>query len=164
MPKGIYIHKKTPLAERFWSKVRILGPNDCWEFMGSRDENGRGSIFNEDGKLEHAHRVAYRLVKGEIPDGKCVCHSCDNPPCCNPEHLWPGTRKENSQDAEGKGRLYHHWPKHGKDHPCFKIQKEQRTLIATDSRSHRVIAKAFGISKTQVGRIKRQADTAGGNW
>ena len=164
MPRGVYQRKKRPLSERFWEKVQIGSSDECWPFMGSIDEHGRGQIANEEGRLEKAHRVAYMLVKGPIPDGLLVCHSCDNPPCCNPDHHWLGTHKDNSQDAEQKGRLYHHWPRYGAAHPSTKIALEVKTMIAKDGRSHREIARVYGVSKTHVTRIKREAETAGGNW
>src|SRR3990167_2582536 len=164
MPRGVYKYGKRSLPDRFGEKVCIGGTDECWPFLGCKDKDGRGQIANETGRLEHAHRVAYRLSKGPIPAGLLICHSCDNPPCCNQAHLWPGTYKDNSQDAERKGRLYNHFPKYGAEHPSTKISAETRAMIASDRRSHRAVALAFGISKTHVTRIKREADTVGGNW
>ncbi len=80
--------------------------NGCWEWRGPLHPNGYGyTTYYETGKRFHVHRISYLLFKGEIPKGLYVCHHCDNPRCCNPEHLWTGTAKENMQDAKRKGRL-----------------------------------------------------------
>ncbi len=82
------------------------GPVRCWEWRGSRNPEGYGN-FGLARKTEKAHRVAYRLFNGPIPVGMLVMHKCDNPPCCNPEHLKLGTWQENAQDKEEKGRGNH---------------------------------------------------------
>ena len=84
---------------------------DCWEWQGCRDKAGYGTITKrrarpkENGSSPKTHRVAYELFFGDIPDGLLVCHTCDNPPCCNPRHLWTGTSKQNTQDAVKKNRM-----------------------------------------------------------
>jgi hypothetical protein len=98
--------KRKPLAERFWSKVQILGPDKCWEWMAARYGSGYGAfrIGGRSGSNHHAHRVAWTLTNGEIPDGLFACHHCDNPPCCNPAHLFLGTNLDNMRDMFAKGR------------------------------------------------------------
>lgn len=82
--------------------------NGCWEWKGQLHPNGYGYTTDyEKNKKMHVHRISYRLFKGDIPKGLYVCHHCDNPRCCNPDHLWVGTAKENMQDAKRKGRLWH---------------------------------------------------------
>lgn len=98
--------------EKFWSKVDKTpgqGSNgDCWIWTGPKDFNGYGSVgwksFNKL-KRSKTHRVAYQLLIGSIPEGLYLCHSCDNPPCCNPAHLSPGTQGDNMGDAVAKGRM-----------------------------------------------------------
>jgi hypothetical protein len=72
--------------------------------MGSRQPRGYGTLSVE-GKNKLAHRQAYELVNGSIPEGMNVCHSCDNRPCVNPAHLWIGTQKDNMHDCSVKGRM-----------------------------------------------------------
>lgn len=79
-------------------------PEACWEWKGKRQLNGYGSMTYKTKQLL-AHRVAYTLYKGPIPDGLFVLHACDNPPCVNPAHLLVGTHQENIEDARRKGRL-----------------------------------------------------------
>jgi len=92
---------------RFQKKVRRGGPNDCWPYMGGKFKNGYGQVYAVvDGKKRNlrSNRVAWFIEHGEIPPGMDVCHQCDNPPCCNPAHLWLGTYKQNNDDKVAKGR------------------------------------------------------------
>jgi hypothetical protein len=79
--------------------------DDCWNWTAGKDKNGYGQIkINR--KQFRAHRVMYEAVKGSIPKGLVVMHSCDNPSCVNPDHLQIGTNKDNSQDMIKKGRKH----------------------------------------------------------
>lgn len=97
----------SPQAEaRFWAKVDRSGGSDaCWPWIGAT-AHGYGQFHVAAGSPnQRAHRVSLALSGRAIPAGMCVCHSCDNPPCCNPDHLWLGTVMDNTQDAARKGRL-----------------------------------------------------------
>lgn len=93
------------LADRFWSKVSRGPYAECWPWMASvrRKDEGYGAFWLE-GKHQPASRVAWMLTNGPIADGLVVCHRCDNPPCCNPAHLFLGTAKDNDADRVAKGR------------------------------------------------------------
>lgn len=97
--------KPAPVADRFWPKVNVRGPDDCWEWAAYRDPNGYGRFsIGPMSKVALAHRVAYQLDKGEVGDNTVICHRCDNPPCVNPAHLFAGSQTDNMQDCAEKGR------------------------------------------------------------
>lgn len=93
--------KFTNIEEYFWSNVDKRGPDECWPWKGREKGYGQARFG---GQAISAYRLAYILEKGEVPEGMVVCHSCDNPPCCNPAHLWVGTHSENTLDMVKKGR------------------------------------------------------------
>lgn len=89
--------------ERFWAKA-LVG-DGCWDWAGSLMPNGYGQMSVIPWpKKEYAHRIAFTLTNGLVPEGMDVCHSCDNRRCVRPSHLWLGTRADNLQDMVRKGR------------------------------------------------------------
>ena len=84
----------------FWQNVAVRSPNECWEWRGSRYPTGYGRVR----PTQYAHRLAWGYTHGPIPAGLHVLHHCDNPPCCNPAHLWVGTPADNMRDRDLKGR------------------------------------------------------------
>ena len=91
-----------PLSERLWMRVHKGAADECWPFR-TAPTHKYGQIM--DGyKPLLAHRVAYAITKGEIPDGMLVRHTCDNPPCCNPAHLVVGYPEDNSRDMTERRR------------------------------------------------------------
>jgi hypothetical protein len=106
------VKRGRPIADRLWERVDKNGPipahrpelGQCWPWTGSVEAKGYGTI-KVAGKIQKAHRVAYVLTYGNISDDKpMVCHHCDNPPCCRPDHLFAGTCQDNAKDMAAKGR------------------------------------------------------------
>lgn len=91
--------------KRYWSKVQISN-DSCWVWNGTRLSFGHGHFWFR-GKLILTHRLSWLIHRGPIPDGLCICHKCDNPPCVNPDHLFIGTKGDNTRDMEMKGRSNH---------------------------------------------------------
>jgi hypothetical protein len=90
--------------ESFWQRVVRAGADECWEWQGGRDGKSYGRVGFERKASQPAQRVAWRLTYGPIPEGMVICHHCDNPPCCNPSHLFAGTQRDNIADRHAKGR------------------------------------------------------------
>jgi len=95
--------KDLSTEERFWPKV--LKSDSCWEWQASLTDKGYGQFFDKGVRIL-AHRYSYKLRFGKIPEGLFLCHTCDNPKCVNPDHLKPGTQKDNIQDMIAKGRRF----------------------------------------------------------
>lgn len=97
-----------PLHVRFWQKVEKRGGNKCWIWTGARDNHGYGKIGVGGGPNRvnlKAHRLSYEMRFGLIQGQNVICHTCDNPSCVNPNHLFEGSQKDNVKDAVRKGRL-----------------------------------------------------------
>lgn len=150
--------KKRPLAERLWRRVVIGTPDECWPWTGYKSHQGYGRIGGLGRDLQLCHRVAYELTYGPIPDNVAVLHHCDNPPCCNPAHLFLGDNQDNVDDKMEKGRFV---PMKGETNGSSKFTKETiieiRNLRAAGM-TFAAISKICGVSKSHVKRIaKHQA-------
>lgn len=91
------------IAERFWSHVSVLGIKECWIWTADTSPFGYGRM-NICGDVWNAHRIAFWLHHRKLNHSLHVCHHCDNPPCCNPHHLFQGSDLDNQRDANNKGR------------------------------------------------------------
>lgn len=79
--------------------------DSCWLWIGHKNEYGYGVMHLKNRGCQLSHRISYEVYKGEIEGKLCVCHTCDNPACVNPAHLWLGTHKDNIRDSVKKGRF-----------------------------------------------------------
>jgi hypothetical protein len=111
-----------PLEERFWLKVQKT--ETCWLWIGAHHPQGYGNITVSKGKTKPAHILSWEIHFGPIPEGMKVLHSCDNPPCVKPDHLFLGTQTQNIADMDAKGRR-----SRGKAHSdaCNKAIREKMT-------------------------------------
>ena len=101
-------YKSVPLDLRLYRGCKYNEQNDCWEWQRATNNIGYGMIRDsEHGGMRTTHRVSYEIHKGKIPKGKLVLHKCDNPKCCNPDHLFLGTHQDNTDDMIAKNR--HKW-------------------------------------------------------
>lgn len=146
------------------TKCKLLGEikkrNGCWEWQGKLHPNGYGYTTNyETGKREHVHRVSHKIFKGEIPQGLCVCHKCDNRKCINPSHFFIGTQKENIHDAISKGRMecVKLFASKGENNPNAKLDDERVRKIKLEIKEGircTVIARKYGISSSVLYLIR----------
>ena len=151
--------------EKWWRRVKINAVTGCHEWQRYRNEAGYGQT-RIGGRLGYnilAHRFAWIRFSGQpIPKRMGVLHSCDNPACCNPKHLFLGTQKDNIDDMCKKGRWGVRNLLKGAQHPraTAKLSAEQVLLIRKDTRSQDIIAKEFGVTGGAICRVrKRQSYT-----
>jgi len=147
-----------PLKERL-ERLSKPVPSGCIEWQ-SATRNGYGRLIigsRTDGTRASvsAHRLSYEVHVGEIPDGLFVCHKCDNPKCINPDHLFVGTRKDNTDDREAKNRnKIHLIRKKGADHPFAKFSDRVIGKIRLSTESTKETAMKYGVSERYVRDIR----------
>jgi len=140
------------LGERFWSKVDVGGPDDCWEWQAGRHADGYGQ-FKLDGKMQGAHRLVVGLRTG---DEEYALHSCDWPPCCNPAHLSLGTHQDNMDQMVARGR-HVAMSQPGEEHGQVKLTDtkvlEIRARYATGQITQRGLASQYDVALSLISRI-----------
>jgi len=158
------------VERRFWDRVdKSAG---CWIWTGYRYPSGYGQFPRAPGDPWRAHRFAWVLTYGDIPDGVFVCHRCDNPPCVRPDHLFLGTADDNSRDMRAKGRgragITHvgnrGWSSRNRDllsgagNPAAKLSTGQVDQIRARRSAGELLstlAREFGVSETTISRAGR---------
>lgn len=159
MPRKYNVAKA---ASEFWKRVdQSGGPDSCWEYTSSRTVDGYGKLgWTPAMPFYVAHRFAWFATNGPIPDGMFVCHRCDNPPCCNPAHLFIGSNADNMADMVSKGRQLsgdrnptvtnpervprgeHHWSARLTEENVISMRE-----MFKDGQQLPRIAEIFGVSK-----------------
>lgn len=141
--------------QRFEKFVERVPFSTCWIWMGAT----KPGVWNYgkfwlNGSLRKAHRAAWTLYRGEIPDGMFVCHTCDVPLCVNPAHLFLGTPADNMADMATKGRDLEGRVTQGRK--IARLSPEQVVEIRGSALSHGQLAKQFGVSRTTIYSIKHR--------
>lgn len=145
--------------KNFLKKFQQGNLNECWEWKGNKFNFGYGR-FKLNGKYQRAHRLSYELFKGKIPEGLCVCHSCDNTSCVNPNHLWLGTQSENIKDCLKKNRT-----SRGEKNANFskhirpKLTEKEVKEIRNSNLSSKELSKEYKVSASTIRKAK-----SGINW
>jgi hypothetical protein len=125
----------------------------CIEWTRAKNNMGYGMLrIHNKGKL--AHRISYERSVGPIPEGMNVLHSCDNPACLNPDHLFLGTQRDNIQDCVRKGRWRGGAP--GEKHGNCKLTQEQVLKIRVDKRAAKIVADEYRIFLSTVYKIRHR--------
>lgn len=133
-----------PVKERFDEKWEAVTESGCWIWTAGLDSRGYGKFRLPDKQMK-AHRQAYILYKGAIPEGMIVCHTCDVPTCVNPDHLFLGTHKDNMQDKLRKGR-------HPKRYIFTAELQEQADTLLNRGHTQAKVACALGVSRSTIQR------------
>lgn len=145
---------KKNIDSDIWNRIDIRGKDECWLYIRGRFSKGYGS-FRINGRDVHANRKVWELINGEIPKGMLVCHKCDNPPCCNPNHLFLGTPSDNLIDASKKGRLL---DKHGENSPVSKLTTKEvieiKKSLLKGNISNKFLSWKYNISTQSICDIK----------
>jgi hypothetical protein len=143
------------------SCLKVNETTQCWEWQRAKKAAGYGQLVDHLGNPKIAHRVAWELFVGPVPEGMCVLHHCDNPPCCNPEHLFLGTYQDNRRDCVNKRR---HWQAvhpelipRGEDNPNASLTTDQvksiKRMHTDDGLSQREIGRRTGVDYRSVHKI-----------
>lgn len=138
---------------RFWSKVNVGHRTSCWPWARYCKPEGYGQFTLSKGVFTTSSRVAYALARGPIEELMYICHRCDNPPCCNPAHLFLGTQTDNTNDSVSKGRANR---SHGEDHRDHKLTAEDvRAIRATPIvyGTRALLARQYGVNLHSIDKV-----------
>lgn len=148
-------YSRPTLEERYWAKVDKRGKDECWPWLGGRvgkTQYGKIGAGGVNGKWIRAHRLAYELEYGSIPDNMRVCHNCDNPACQNPKHLFLGTDADNVADKMRKGRHSRGIAPRGEESGMSRFTEQQILEIFSlkGKESLRTLAERYSTTKQYI--------------
>lgn len=143
--------KMTDLIDKLFDRL-VVTDSDCWEFVGGRTGAGYGALWIGDGKCKGTHVISYELHKGPVPVGMKVCHTCDNPPCCNPKHLFLGTTQDNKNDEIAKDR--HVYGERVGNHKLTEDDVRAIRVLLEEGFTLSYIGERFNVTKQAIYRIK----------
>lgn len=143
------------LVDRFWKYVNKKSDNECWEWNGSLMKRGNYGQLRHNLKTLKAHRISYELHFGKIDKDKLICHSCGNSKCCNPNHLYAGTPKDNYNDSVKHNTAFILKPIYPEDVHCAKIDFKIAEEIRNSKLNGVELGKKYNITKSMVSRIRR---------
>lgn len=156
---GLALAPTPELARRFWHAVDVRGANECWPWTAYRSAAGYGRLHyrgNGARTVIAAHRLSYVIATGEDIAGHYVCHHCDNPPCCNPKHLFKGDAVANNRDKAAKGRVVSP-SRPGEANPRSKLSAAEVTTIRSRiaaGDTNTAIAQDYGVTHSNISRIR----------
>ncbi|MDE2024909.1 MAG: HNH endonuclease [Patescibacteria group bacterium] len=147
--------ERKSILERFENSYIKNEKTGCWEWIKGLDRQGYGQIhdYDKQGKriTRYAHRISFEIYKHKIPNNKLICHSCDNPKCVNPKHLWIGTTQENVDDKLKKNRgLF------GSKHQNSKLTEEDILFIRSSKARKSELARKFNVHFMTITNILRR--------
>ena len=142
------------VIERLEAKT-VITEQGCWKWHGSTVEDGYG-VISYQGQQHRIHRLIYSIYKGALIPGMLICHTCDNPPCWNIDHIWQGTYSDNTQDMWAKNRQgkFKRGRKHGESSKLFVNDIHEIRKLLDVKIPNTEIAKRFGVSGVMISRIK----------
>lgn len=146
--------------DRFWSKVDVRTPDECWEWKGADNGRGYGKFYvgGEKMRYRYAHRISWMLKHGNIKGNLQVLHRCDNPRCVNCNHLFLGTASDNMKDCSRKGRMKGGFCEiHGENHHSAKLKEKDIPVIRSMIKkgiSMTDVSKKYKVSLSTIYHIK----------
>lgn len=150
-PRCSSMSRRKDVKQTLADFIQTGHPDECWEWKGTTDPKGYGR-FARNGRNLLAHRASWEVVNGPIPEGLCALHKCDNPACCNPNHLFIGTKRDNALDRTRKGRT-------GKRPPTLTPEQDAEVRhLRRQGETYAAIGRIFGVSGTTIVRSLRRTE------
>lgn len=142
---------KKPAIDRFSNLYEVDSTSQCWNWSGAKDKDGYGFFRDENTKQVKAHRWSYKYHNGNLQNGMVICHSCDNPSCVNPQHLWQGTHQDNENDKDAKNRRK--GAHIGTGNHCVVLTEKEVIEIWNSNDTKADLGRAYGVSESTIRKI-----------